>query len=68
MGKFYFFFIFLMRFFVFNERCKILWFIEFYILFKFDFVFLNISLMFVLGNLKGMYIFGNKIFGFEFIK
>lgn len=67
MGKFYFLF-FLMRFFVFNERCKILWFIEFYILFKCDFVFLNISLMFVLGNLKGMYIFGNKIFGFEFIK
>lgn len=66
MGKFYFLF-FLMRFFVFNVRCKI-WFIEFYILFKFDFVFLNISLMFVLGNLKGMYIFGNKIFGFEFIK
>lgn len=66
MGKFYFLF-FLMRFFVFNVRCKI-WFIEFYILFKFDFVFLNISLMFVSGNLKGMYIFGNKIFGFEFIK
>lgn len=66
MGKFYFLF-FLMRFFVFNVRCKI-WFIEFYILFKFDFVFLNISLMFVFGNLKGMYIFGNKIFGFEFIK
>lgn len=66
MGKFYFLF-FLMRFFVFNVRCKI-WFIEFYILFKFDFVFLKISLMFVLGNLKGMYIFGNKIFGFEFIK
>lgn len=66
MGKFYFLF-FLMRFFVFNVRCKI-WFIEFYILFKFDFVFLNISLMFESGNLKGMYIFGYKIFGFEFIK
>lgn len=67
MGKSYFSF-FLMRFSVSNERCKTLWLIELYTSFKSDPVLSNTSLMFVPGNLKGMYTLGNKIFGFEFIK